>query len=922
MSSSIKRKRSRLVCKQCSQRKVKCDKKRPCSSCLKVSLDHVCTYDDVQKATRNGNESIQLNPNGVSRKGPYTQYNSSSTSDTSEIELLKERLVAVESILNNRTEPKETLSGTPSLDNAFNQTYNYKSEIKFHDPKFPGNAVPGVSDSDLDDYIKVFEPIKSIEDRINLSLSFESLIGVNPYHSRDETINLYKDDIFGHTPSSLRKRNVGPFAWLSVLKRDRVLLLIRTYVLKSDIQKEIKLLMAPANVELSETFEDIESDEDLDLIPYNLKKAKISRKINNLNERNNNVSGTSLSSQLQEELQIIEKVKLALPHQKVIWLHFHRFFRYVYPFMGFIDEVTFKNELEQIIGQEGYKDKRIGNVKIEKRINLATIGILFVCLRLSYLSLFIRFSLKSQAELPQDINYLLANKIDTNFADLAHQCLYQFQLFRQSNLRVLQCALLLKIYNKVAPEDGNGSDGGDSIVFNGMLVQLACSMGLNREPDNFDEIEKDERTNNLGRKIWYFLVLSDFVQSYTFGNPLITNSMYYDTKFPYYKEGNENIVDTKFDKTITGIYRFCKLLINGPMKCILHFFLNIRVDTNIWEVTKHLNRFESYNNEIFGKLGDYTNSLEKKDMSYTIYKTLKADILLSMSGFCLTIYYYFFIFYERKKKFKISFFYLRKMLSLCIIEFMPNFIPLIYNCLDKLGEGSSMIINPAIEMTIHKINEIFISIIVKVNFLLHNLGKAYNHREKLLYDEGYKLRIVKLIELSDNLFDCLRVSLTSISRMSTIYYYSWKITKQHGFILQAIQKEEFYIENTNFPADPEEIELNESEILLEISEKGLSKAEEFYSKNLLGENQSPFKRKRTKVHAWEDLIVDTIQTDIQINDVSSNHTDINFNYLEGDSIWLPMEPWIAENMEMVNDINNLKYNDDEYFYLPFFENLN
>lgn len=36
-----------------------------------------------------------------------------------------------------------------------------------------------------------------------------------------------------------------------------------------------------------------------------------------------------------------------------------------------------------------------------------------------------------------------------------------------------------------APEDGDGADGGDAQVLTAMLIQMAYSLGLNREPDNF-----------------------------------------------------------------------------------------------------------------------------------------------------------------------------------------------------------------------------------------------------------------------------------------------------------------------------------------------------------------------------------------------------------------------------------------------------
>lgn len=57
-----------------------------------------------------------------------------------------------------------------------------------------------------------------------------------------------------------------------------------------------------------------------------------------------------------------------------------------------------------------------------------------------------------------------------------------------------------------APEEFDGIDGGNSQLFNSMLIQMAYLLGLNRELGNFRNVFIDEKANNLGRKIWHYLI--------------------------------------------------------------------------------------------------------------------------------------------------------------------------------------------------------------------------------------------------------------------------------------------------------------------------------------------------------------------------------------------------------------------------------
>lgn len=68
------------------------------------------------------------------------------------------------------------------------------------------------------------------------------------------------------------------------------------------------------------------------------------------------------------------------------------------------------------------------------------------------------------------------------------------------------------------PEHGDGADGGDSQVINGLMVQMALAIGLHRDGSvitNMNDIISDSiegsvaeedstKIQNLHRKIWFF----------------------------------------------------------------------------------------------------------------------------------------------------------------------------------------------------------------------------------------------------------------------------------------------------------------------------------------------------------------------------------------------------------------------------------
>lgn len=350
---------------------------------------------------------------------------------------------------------------------------------------------------------------------------------------------------------------------------------------------------------------------------------------------------------------------------------------------------------------------------------------------------------------------------------------------------------------------------------------MAYSIGLNRDPEVFKPTCKGERINNLGRKIWHNLVVSDFVNAYTYGNSLVTRGMFFDTKPPFNRDGNENILDKEKERAVIGCQMFGYGLINSPMKKVLE--LNSSMGSiKMSELTKYINALEICTKRLFGELGDYINFLEYHNDNYSFTKTTKARIILSTKCFYLSVYCLFFVYYEKKKKHELSFFYLKKMLRVSAYELMPKIFPLMCNSQEIFGEGADMILNPLLERAIHIINEINVLVLIRLNLSLYRMVKDPSHDLKLNSDSAYKTRFKTLSELIVLVENCARICNLGASFMSQRYYYAWGINRANNYLVKVIKSEDFYAQNADVNIGSDEITTGHLNELITIVEDSLA----------------------------------------------------------------------------------------------------
>ncbi|KAK6459560.1 uncharacterized protein RJT20DRAFT_90428 [Scheffersomyces xylosifermentans] len=765
-----KRNKPTLVCTNCKKRKIKCDRKMPCSSCVKMNAGFSCSYEtkwrpvSFEAKQRSSNNSLD------------SQLDDSSSNEVSnplkeELTSLKRKLHDLETTLNKQE------SETPDANSITSRSVTTTSSS----PRTGSNST-------------------------------------NPHVSDGETINFFE----GYTPlqirGNIRRVNYGPLSWPSLMRKDPWLNVLWKHLDAKSVtgclitqrlpqfSQENMSLFTASMLQDDETKQEVSNSEKMfrkralendgydEVVPYK-SLAKYSSTHNTDTQRGTvNVSTMTLGKtlfdgRLNPELQLIERIKLILPRKRVIWSLIDRFFQILYPHFPFIDELDFKKELSRIVGPISYEDEPLDKVKIEKKLDLAHLSICLIILRLSYLSLFSNRNCVNEETMngPEDTieKYLFKNPINLVCIEVANSCIQCFQYGRKSNLIVFQALLFMRLYRNHAPEEGDGIDGGDSQVSTAMLVQMAFSLGLNREPDKFDNCF-DEKTNHMGRKIWHFLLRSDLIHCYSVGNPTTINMKHFDVKVPFVTERNSNLVDVELESAVVHSFSFLRDRL-GPLRGVLDMILDINKGTPINVLTALLNDVERVATDTFNVLGG-ASSTEPNPRIRQYLDVVKSKIFISVKTSLTTLYYHLYLYYEKSYNNELSFFYMKKIYTIIHEDLVP-YLP---ECLYGRFAAEGIVLNPTMQMAMHKSNQFNLSCLTRVNYLKYSMESKADHTTKMQTDLTYRLHYNRFVSLAKNLRRTGDLFTMVFERFGTRYYYAWRVSKAHRTLFAYLSNPDLY----------------------------------------------------------------------------------------------------------------------------------
>ncbi|CCK73509.1 Hap1p NDAI_0G05260 [Naumovozyma dairenensis CBS 421] len=250
---------------------------------------------------------------------------------------------------------------------------------------------------------------------------------------------------------------------------------------------------------------------------------------NNNNNNNNNINGRFKKPQpiyhpyvaSLSYGQIVERLNELLPPKRIINLFVDKFFKHIYPTIPIIDELNFKNHVNQIIISRNPTTISSDvtspiQLNLQKKLtDYCYLGILVIILRLTWLSLppnSCKLDLGNNASnsyLIPNVNSMsttasnlkedaLLIKYETSFEalELVKKYLIKFDEIaslsnRNINLTTIQFAIFYKLYTTSCPNSYGANDTHDNEnnqILLSSTIQMAFSCGLHRDPDNFPQL--------------------------------------------------------------------------------------------------------------------------------------------------------------------------------------------------------------------------------------------------------------------------------------------------------------------------------------------------------------------------------------------------------------------------------------------------
>lgn len=757
-----KRNRLSIVCTFCKKRKVKCDKGEPCRTCIRYGNTD-CVY-----------ESLGID-DSLKREREYESLQN-------EIRILRARLE------------------------------------KLQDESDHFDTEPG--------HVEQFKSRPAT--KITLDNPFQDLLGQNPIAAHDDRTSFYKSEEFSIKTDKRKilRRSYLPFDWVSLARSDNTLIHVANYIVRAaSVRKGAETTGGKPVSEVEEEFlsknETIDGKADLEEYPLRTESVKSGsiflptlpqmtpgptlasttgtspRPRICLMKQDLNKNGLYLGylfheADLGQVKALCTRIELVLPNKKIIWKLLDRFFAKFYPFAPIFDQQDFTEWLVEIMGpQSDSEDQPV--LQIKKKTDFSLLGCLLLMLRISYLSLFSN-SYKNNVEAfssstDLEIKYLLNHPVSLDSVTLSKECLNMFDLFTTASLSVFQLALMTRVYTFYAPEEGDGDRGTETSTFNGLLTNMAISLGLNRDPDIIFGTSMDPRAKNLNRKLWWVVYFLNMVQTLLMGSKMSIANSDFDTKYPTLDPSNSNCSNLKAEEAVVKI-NARKVSVHVIIDELLTHVLNVRGNSDMHAIGKSLSLLEKEVIKGYGAMctiikDPYAFPSEFEKMSSARY-------FISASVLTMSIIFNFFNYYEKKNNMKLMAFYVKKLVVMIAYDLLPFCYEIFENGKTIFKEISDLALLPELIKAIHKSTLIFVSFYVRCKNDIYRRELAKDHVTAMANDLKYAESYRVLNQTANLLKEIATILKETLVDLSPRYFYAWRINKRLGPIFFAVMGKPLY----------------------------------------------------------------------------------------------------------------------------------
>lgn len=188
---------------------------------------------------------------------------------------------------------------------------------------------------------------------------------------------------------------------------------------------------------------------------------------------------------------LIEELESILPPLRVIKEYKDHFYENVFPNLPFLNVASFENSLSHTLFEDENDSSRVkirlGSSRLRNKVE--NICLLLVILKLSHISL----SFIEEGSLNDDFqsgeNLIQKYPIGNGYIVMVENCLLAENMYSCANENILTCLLYIWSFFVYSPEEGDFFLEHPTDVLGGLIVMLATSIGLHRDPSEYPQLE-------------------------------------------------------------------------------------------------------------------------------------------------------------------------------------------------------------------------------------------------------------------------------------------------------------------------------------------------------------------------------------------------------------------------------------------------
>lgn len=199
---------------------------------------------------------------------------------------------------------------------------------------------------------------------------------------------------------------------------------------------------------------------------------------------------------------LTKTIEDVLPGKLMLEALLSYYFKYMWVLRPYVDEEIFRQDIERIVQFD--KNNVKPKIQLRERSDFATLASLLVILRYTSVST----SIVDEKDFPAQLSPLRDSIVSVKAITAAQMCLSMYKVLKKTSLQIVQAFLLLRVYFKDCPEDGDGLTLGQSQQLTGFIVESAIGMGLHRDPI-YHAASYDIKIGNLKRRLWHSIVSLD-----------------------------------------------------------------------------------------------------------------------------------------------------------------------------------------------------------------------------------------------------------------------------------------------------------------------------------------------------------------------------------------------------------------------------